>query len=106
MMHLLELFSVVYYLGPPLIKNIVIFGENYPFWLNFRTTSWKLDDMSLFFSVLVNISVILRPIEFIFVALLSALLAGQLGIKIILPPNFGAPLLFYLRDFTSFLDGI
>ena len=58
--------------------------------------------LSVFHKFFVNISAILRAVEVILSAIKSGSLDGQLGIKIILPPNFSAPTFLPLRFFTFF----
>ena len=62
---------------------------------------------SIFHLFFVDISAVLRAVEFIFGALRSGSLAGQLGVKIIPPPFLVRPYFFtfeILQDFSTELD--
>ena len=92
----------------PSVLNTVFWGKTTHIWWHFEFSfTFRVEEGSvgLFYRFFVDISAILPAVEFIFVALRSEPIAGPYGLKIILPPNFGAPLLFYLWDFSSFFDG-
>ena len=107
MMHLVELFSVVYYINPPLIENIVIFGENYPiFWLldDFRLNERPQQEFFSCFRQYLNHITCGRVHS---CCVVISITSRSYDCKNYFAPSILVrPLLFYLWDFASFLDGI
>ena len=95
---------------PQLFSNYRIFGENHPFLGETFTLPiglWMVRWLVRFFHrFFVNISAILRAVEFVFGALRSGSLAGQLGVKIILPPQFWCTPTFLPLRFCKFFQRI